>query len=119
LWSASVLLNTDDEIFSAFEFNTRGSVVCAIVYPSNKRQNNEKATNPKTLGGLTTENLSRTPGKEGDHELEPAKFNPRAALATPATTKQICQHNHNGTESTTNGNEGLLLVGSSSLNICL
>jgi hypothetical protein len=119
LWSASVLLNTNDEGFSTLERNARCFVVHTAIYPSKNRQKKQKTTKPETLGGLITKNLSRTPGKEGEHGLEPAKFNPRAALASPATTEQICQQNDNRTDGATDCNDGLLLVSSSSLNICL
>jgi hypothetical protein len=87
LWSASVLLNTNDEGFSTLERNTRCFVVQTAVDPSKNRENNQEPTKPQTLGGLITENLSRTPRQEGEHKSEPAKFNPRAALASPAATE--------------------------------
>jgi hypothetical protein len=119
LWSASVLLNTNDEGFSTLESNTRCFVVHAAINPSKNREKNQETTKPKALGGLITENLSRTPGKEGEHELEPAKFNPRAALASPATSEQISQQHDNRTNGATDCDDGLLLVSSSTLNICL
>jgi hypothetical protein len=119
LQSASVLLNTDVQRFAALERNSRCSVVKAAINPPKSCENNQQTTKPETLGGLIAKNLSRTPGDEGVHVLEPTKFNPGAALTSPATTSNICKKNNDNTYSTTEGHNGLLLICGPSLDIGL
>jgi hypothetical protein len=112
-------LNTNDKRFPAFESDTGRFGLKATIEPAKNRQEEKCPTKPQSFSGLITENLSRTPGKEGEHELEPTELDARTAFAASATSEQIRKKNNNSCNHTTDSNDGLFFISRTSLDVGL